>query len=239
MSLLVPNSKSKLLAHLQSSIVSKLIIAVCGLLLLAFVIVHLLGNLLIFTGTRDKINNYAHSLEQLGIAIDLIELFFVIVVIAHVAYAIFTAAKNSAARSKQYHYIKSAGKPSHQSIFSITMKYTGAILLLFAVFHVATFKFGVFTTIPYLTSEDGTKSKDIYELILVTFHQPSYTLIYLASIVALSFHLQHGCSSAIQSLGMSNPKYMSIFSILSTLLSLLIAIGFSSIPLCIYFGIIS
>jgi succinate dehydrogenase / fumarate reductase, cytochrome b subunit len=239
MTLLSSNSESSVLSRFRSSIVSKLIIAVCGLLLLSFTIVHLLGNLLIFSGTRDKINNYAHSLEKLGLVINLVELFLLIAAIAHIAYAIFTALKNSTARSEQYQYIKSAGKPSHQSIFSRTMKYTGAILLFFIVFHVLTFKFGLLTQIPSLTSEDGTKSKDVYELILLTFRQPSYTLIYLISIIALSFHLQHGFASAIQSIGISTPKYAKILASLSTLLSLLIAIGFSSIPLCIYFGIIA
>jgi succinate dehydrogenase / fumarate reductase, cytochrome b subunit len=238
MSLSAPNAKNNILPHFQSSIVSKLIISGCGLLLLSFTIVHLLGNLLIFSGTKDNVNNYAHSLEKLGLIINLVELSLVIAVIVHVAYTTFTAINNSTARSQKYQYIKSAGNPSHQSIFSITMKYTGAILLFFAIFHIATFKFGFLTTIPYLISKDGTKGKDFYELILTTFHQSSYTLIYLLSIIALSFHLQHGFSSAIQSLGLSNPKYMSIFSILGTLLSLSIGIGFSSIPLCIYLGII-
>jgi succinate dehydrogenase / fumarate reductase, cytochrome b subunit len=239
MNILSLNSKNSLVNRYNSSITSKLVISICGLLLLSFTIVHLLGNLLVFGGTKDKINNYAHSLEKLGLVTNLVELLLIIVVIAHVVSAITTALKNSAARSEQYYHIKSAGNPSHQSIFSITMKYTGAILLFFAVFHVATFKFGFLTTIPSLTSNDGTKGKDVYELIVVTFQQPSYTLVYLISIIALSFHLQHGFSSAIQSLGFSDPKYAKVFSILSTLLSLLIAIGFSSIPLCIYFGIIT
>jgi succinate dehydrogenase / fumarate reductase, cytochrome b subunit len=171
MSLSTPNPKTNILPQVRSSIVSKLIISICGLLLLSFTIVHLLGNLLIFSGARDKINNYAHSLEKLGLVINLVEFFLFVAAISHIAYAIVTTTKNSTARPEQYHYIKSAGKPSHQSIFSTTMKYTGVILLFFTIFHLLTFKFGFLTTTPYLISEDGTKNKDVYELILVTFHQ--------------------------------------------------------------------
>jgi succinate dehydrogenase / fumarate reductase, cytochrome b subunit len=238
MSLSSSNSTNNIFSRFYSSVVSKLIIAVCGLMLLLFTIVHLLGNLLIFGGTRDKINNYAHSLEKFGLVVNLVELFLFIAGTAHVAYAVAAASRNSKARPQNYRYLKSAGIPSHQSIFSTTMKYTGAILLLFIVFHVSSFKFGLLTTIPYFTTNTGEKIKDIYQLTIQTFQQPSYTLMYIASIVGLSFHLQHGFFSAIQSLGISSPRYTKVFRILSTLISLFIAIGFSSIPICIYFGVL-
>jgi succinate dehydrogenase / fumarate reductase, cytochrome b subunit len=232
------SQKSNIFSFFNSSVVSKLIIAICGLLLLSFTIVHLLGNLLIFINTKTIINAYAHSIEQLGSFISLVELFLLVAGITHVTYATVTAFRNSQARPEQYYYIKSAGKSSHQNIFSTTMRYTGGILLFFVVFHISTFKFGLLTTIPYVVSEEGSRIKDVYQLILGTFQQPSYILIYIISIMALSFHLQHGFSSAIQSLGIGSLKYVRVFSIISILLSLLIAVGFSSIPLCIYFGII-
>jgi succinate dehydrogenase / fumarate reductase, cytochrome b subunit len=232
------SQKNNLFTLFNSSVISKLIIAVCGLFLFFFTIVHLLGNLLIFSNTKTTINAYAHSLEQLSSFISLLELFLLVAGISHVTYATVTAFKNSQARTEQYYYIKSAGKPSRQNIFSTTMKYTGGILLFFVVFHVSTFKFGLLTTIPYVVSEEGSRIKDVYQLILGTFQQPSHILIYIISIMALSFHLQHGFSSAIQSLGIGSLKYVRVLSIIGILLSLLIAVGFSSIPLCIYLGII-
>jgi succinate dehydrogenase / fumarate reductase, cytochrome b subunit len=234
-----PDSRNNISSLFHSSIVIKSIISVSGLLLLSFTVVHLLGNLLIFSGVKDNINDYAHSLKKLTPFVNLVELFLLVAGIAHVAYATATAFKNSKARPEQYHHIKSAGKPSHQSVFSTTMRYTGGILFFFIVFHIMTFKFGLFSTVPYIINESGISIKDVYQLILMTFQQPFYVSIYIISIIALSFHLQHGFNSAIQSLGISSQNYTKVFGIVSTLISFSIAIGFSSIPICIYLGVIA
>jgi succinate dehydrogenase / fumarate reductase, cytochrome b subunit len=188
--------------------------------------------------TNSTINNYAQAIDRFGLLFNLAELLLLIASISHIVYAAIAAVWNLQARSERYHHIKSAGKPSRQSIFSTTMKYTGGILLLFIIFHVATFKFGFSTTIPYIKSMAGNNIKDVYQLIISTFQQPLYVLIYVVAAIALSFHIQHGFFSAVQSLGISNPNYPKILGFFSTLFSLLIAIGFSSIPLCIYFGIV-
>jgi succinate dehydrogenase / fumarate reductase, cytochrome b subunit len=239
MSLSSLDSKNNLFVAIRSSIISKLIIAIGGLLLLLFTVVHLCGNLLIFSGTNSTINNYAQAIDRFGLLFNLAELLLLTASISHIVYAAIAAVRNLQARSEQYHHIKSAGKPSRQSIFSTTMKYTGGVLLLFIIFHIATFKFGFSTTIPYIRSVAGNNIKDVYQLIISTFQQPLYVLIYVVAAISLSFHIQHGFFSALQSLGICNPNYPKILGFFSTLLSLLIAIGFSSIPLCIYFGIVS
>lgn len=238
MSLSSLNSKNNLFIAIRSSIISKLIIAVGGLLLLLFTIIHLGGNLLIFSGTNSTINDYARAIDQFGWVVNLVELLLLLAFMAHVAFATLTAVQNLQARAESYRHITSAGNPSRQSVFSTTMKYTGGILLLFLIFHVATFKFGIGTNIPYIIDNEGTKIKDVYQLIVLTFRQPTYILVYVGAAIALSFHLQHGFFSALQSLGISNPKYVKIFEVLSVLLSVLVAVGFAAIPLCIYFGII-
>jgi succinate dehydrogenase / fumarate reductase, cytochrome b subunit len=238
MSLSSLNSKNNLFTALRSSIISKLIIAIGGLVLLLFTIVHLGGNLLIFSDDRSTINEYSRAIDRFGWAVTLIELLLLFAFLAHVAIATVTARRNLQARTEGYRHITSAGNPSRQSIFSTTMKYTGGILLLFMIFHVASFKFGIGTNIPTIIDGEGTKIKDVYRLIISTFRQPIYLLIYVGAAISLSFHLQHGCLSALQSLGFSNPKYLKVFEVLSMLLSLLIAVGFAAIPIGVYFGIV-
>jgi succinate dehydrogenase / fumarate reductase cytochrome b subunit len=80
---------------------------------------------------------------------------------------------------------------------------------------------------------EGHAHPDFYLMAIDLLKQPLYAVIYILSFMALGFHLNHAIQSGFQSMGWEHSKYTPAIKIVSTLYSLLIAIGFSIIP--IYF----
>ncbi|MGL5508306.1 MAG: hypothetical protein ACRDB1_01715, partial [Microcoleaceae cyanobacterium] len=103
-----------------SGVVKKFVLAISGLLLFTFIVIHLLGNLLVFSNNPNLINLYAYKLESMGIFLHIIEALLLLAVICHAVYALVITLDNQKARPQKYYKIQSAGKPSQQNIFSRT-----------------------------------------------------------------------------------------------------------------------
>jgi succinate dehydrogenase / fumarate reductase cytochrome b subunit len=115
------------------------------------------------------------------------------------------------------------------------MIFTGSILLLFIVGHVWTFKFGPGMAEGYVTMIDGEPSRDLYRLVIETFKNPVYVIGYTVVMALLGVHLRHGFWSAFQSLGAIKPSARKTMQSAGIVVALLLAVGFLSIPLYIYF----
>lgn len=218
-----------------SSVLKKVILALSGLLLFTFLIFHLIGNLLIFNENWNAINIYARKLEGLGPFLWLIEFVLLTIFIIHIVYAIVISIGNSRARSQSYYKVKSAGPPSHKSIFSTSTIWTGILLLLFAAVHLKTFKFGAGIAEGYLAEIQGKSIRDLHRLIVEVFQKPWYVIGYVAAMIPLGMHLRHGFASAFQSLGANSGKYAGLIDRLGIFLAVLISGGFMVIPVWVYF----
>lgn len=217
-----------------SGVIKKFVLAISGLLLFTFVVVHLLGNLLIFSDNPNLINLYAYKLESMGIFLHIIEVLLLLAVICHAVYALAITQDNLKARPQKYYKIQSAGKPSQQNIFSRTMIFTGPILLIFMIFHLKTFRFGAGILDGYGVEVNGQIMRDFHSLIIDIFQQPAYAIAYILVMIPLGFHLRHGFQSALQSLGVNYPQLMPSLNKLSIVLSIILSLGFMAIPLYIY-----
>jgi succinate dehydrogenase / fumarate reductase cytochrome b subunit len=123
---------------LLSSIGSKVIVAITGLLLVGFVLTHMAGNLLIFLG-RDWLNDYAHHLKALGPLLWVLRLGLLAVFVVHVALSLQLNYTNNNARPQGYVYEETM----QASWASRHMVWTGLVLLAFIVYHLAHFTVGV------------------------------------------------------------------------------------------------
>ena len=208
----------------------KIIMALTGLFLVVFVIEHMIGNLIFLAGS-DAFNTYSHKLLSLGPLIWIIELILLAAFVFHAFYGISITLYNNQARPVKYRRLKSAGKPSRKTISSTTMIYTGAIVLIFLIIHLKSFKYGTY----YSTVVDGVEMRDLYKLMLEKFTTPLYTFGYVAVMVLLGFHLRHGFWSAFQSLGANHPRYYRAIYILGVIIAILLAVGFIFVPMWIYF----
>ena len=124
-------------AFFRSSIGRKILMAVSGLILIGFVIGHLVGNLQIFQ-EPDHINGYGAFLHSLGPTLWVVRLVLIAAVVIHIWAATVLTMENHAARKEKYdvkHTIRA-------TVSSRTMRWTGAVVLAFIVYHLAQFTFG-------------------------------------------------------------------------------------------------
>lgn len=210
--------------------------AITGLLLILFVIVHLLGNLSIFAGAK-AFNSYSHFLISTGPGVIIAEIGLLLIFIIHVIYATAVYLENRAARPEKYKKLKSKGDPSKKTLASVSMIFTGLTLLVFIVLHVKTFKYGPGIAEGYAVSYSaGHQIRDLHRLVVEVFHKPLYVIWYVFALVLMGFHFRHGFWSAFQSLGVAHPKYTQIIYSFAFVLAALLAIGFIFIPVLVYFG---
>ncbi len=216
----------------RSPIGKKLLTGITGIGLVAFVVVHLLGNLTLFF-SASAYNQIAYIVEQLGPVTYLVELILGAIIFLHIYIGTQIYLDKRKARPVDYAEYESAGEPSRQNLSSRTMIFSGLLLGLFLVAHLATFKFGTYYTLP--ETAPGTARRDLSRLVFETFHQPTYTAGYVVVMSLLGLHLRHGLWSALQSVGIATKPATYVAS---GVLGSAIALGFIGLPLSIYFGLI-
>jgi len=214
-----------------SSVGKKVITGLTGLALFGFVAVHLIGNLTLFIGP-GAFNAYAHFLETAvhGGLIYAFEAALIPIFLFHIISA-FTVAwtDRRAARKTGYKTMKNAGGKSRKTFSSITMIYTGALILVFVVGHIYLFKFSDHEV-------DAAGVKNLYKTVVIAFKQVGFTAFTVLVMIMLGFHLRHGFWSAFQSIGWANDKYLPILEKLALVFAILLAIGFVVIPVYLYFN---
>jgi succinate dehydrogenase / fumarate reductase cytochrome b subunit len=175
---------------LTSSIGKKFFMAVTGVLLGFFLIVHAIGNSTTLI-SKEVFNSYAEHLHSLGYLIPVFEIGLLIIFLTHVTFAFILFFENFQARDSRYQMQKSSGG---RTLGSRTMPYTGVIILIFIAIHLNNFHF-------------IEKTTTIGELVKSTLSQPVTGLFYIAAMVALILHLSHGFWSLFQTLGINHPRY--------------------------------
>lgn len=228
-------------SHLNSPIGKKLVTGVTGLGLTFFVLMHMFGNLSMFSGD-DAYNLYTHSLAKLGPLLYAVEIGLLVFFLLHARTGIMIWQGKRKARPQGYDVYKSAGRPSMQSSSSRSMAITGLILLAFLVFHLISFKFGPGGPgngdAAYLTTIDGVEMRDLAKLVREKFATTWYTFGYTAIMLLLIVHLRHGVWSALQSLGAMRPSLSPLVYTIGGLIGLGIGLGFIAMPLALFFGMI-
>jgi succinate dehydrogenase / fumarate reductase, cytochrome b subunit len=210
----------------SSSVGTKLLIGVTGLLLFAYLILHLAGNLMVFAG-EETFNHYAHALVSNPLVIPA-EIGLLLIFLLHIYKTVTMWTANQRARNIGYEKKSWAGHTSRKSIASTTMIWTGVITLAFVVVHLAQMKFGAW----YEIGEPPIR--DLYRTEVEIFSSPLWVAIYVVCMVLVGFHLRHGIASAFQSVGADHPVYTRRIAILGTTLAILIGGGFAVIPVWVY-----
>jgi succinate dehydrogenase / fumarate reductase, cytochrome b subunit len=209
-----------------SSVGTKLLIAISGLVLFAYLILHLAGNALVFFGP-SVFNEYSHQLISNPLVVPA-EIGLLVIFVVHIYKTVKMWFGNQVARPVKYAQKSWAGAPSRKSLASSTMIVTGLILLLFVIQHVSTFKFG-----PYYRVA-GTEVRDLYRLELEIFSNPLTVGFYVLCMVIVGFHLWHGVSSAFQSLGVDHPTHTPRIRAAGWIMAVVIAGGFVTIALWVH-----
>jgi succinate dehydrogenase / fumarate reductase cytochrome b subunit len=217
------------LSFLKSTLSRKNLMALTGLFLCFFLVIHLLGNLqlLLPPERAEESFNYYSNLLSGNIFIMMISYVLYFSLIAHAIDALVITLKNRRAAAKYaYDDRKQASK-----WYSRNMGILGTLLLIFLVVHFKDFwyvyKFGV---LPY----DRNGNKDLYLIVVHAFKSWWYVLVYVCSMFALGFLLLHGFKSAVRTLGLYHPRYAAYVQVFGVIYSYAITIGFSIIPVYVH-----
>jgi len=204
--------------------------SITGLFLMMFLLVHLTVNLMLLFGD-GKLFNFAANFMATNQLIEVIEPVLAIGFIVHIIYASIITLLNQRTRPTGYTQTSSNGVTSWASK---NMYILGGAIFIFLVIHLTNFfwkiKFGEVATLSY---DNGlTQMADTYSLVsglFITYWW--YDLIYIAGALLLGFHLSHGFWSAFQTLGWNNKIWIKRLEIIAYIYAIIIAIGFTIIPL--------
>lgn len=218
---------SWLVGGLRTTVGSKYLMGVTGLVLFLFTLGHMLGNLQVFAGP-ERLNAYAKSLQDLGPVLWVVRLVLLATLIVHVASAVRLTKLNRAARPTAY----SAWKPIQSTDASRTMMMTGLVLLAFIVYHLLHFTFGL-THPGHFDLRDSSGRHDVHAMVILGFQQPTLAVGYVVAMTFLALHLSHGVQSTFQSLGWNGRGWRRPVARVARALVALVVIGNFAMPLAI------
>lgn len=216
---------------LTSTVGRKILMAITGILMVLFVVVHLLGNTSIFIpGGLNAYAEHLHALPPLVWAFRLAMLTFLVV---HVLYGIQLTLENNAANPKGY-----AVKRQLKANFSSeNMIWTGLLLLIFIGYHIL--HFTVRVTPDIVQGVDSLGRFDVFTMVVSSFSHGIISLIYVAAMVVLFLHLKHGIQSFFQTMGWSSDRSLPVIVKIGAVAAVIFLVGYSSIPVSILTGILS
>ena len=217
----------------SSAVGKKWVMAITGAALLSFVIVHMIGNLHLYEGPVEM-QEYAEALRDLGdgivprtvllwaMRVGLIAAFALHI---HSAYGL---TRMSRAANRRY---KGEREYIAATYASRTMRWTGPIVALFLVYHLADLTWGHF-------NPDYVRG-DPYHNVSASLSNLPVAIWYVVANAALAVHIYHGAWSMLQSLGINSPNWNGLRRNLARLLAGVILIGNLSFPILTQAGVIS
>jgi succinate dehydrogenase / fumarate reductase cytochrome b subunit len=220
----------------RSSIGKKVIVAITGTVLAAYVILHMYGNLKAFQGAGaggTSIDAYSEWLRTVGEpalprngALWAVRALLLACLVIHVTGVVQLYGRNRAARPPGQD-----ARVIQRSFASRTMLAGGLFLLAFVVFHILHLTTG---TIDPGSFAEGAVYRNLYE----AFDNPLFVAIYVAAALVLGLHTLHGLWSSTQTAGWDKPNRNPTFRRLSAVIAFAVAVGFAAVPIAFWTGIL-
>ncbi|MEU4336208.1 succinate dehydrogenase cytochrome b subunit [Micromonospora lupini] len=226
---------TKTRSPIRSNVGLKAVMAVTGILLVLFLIVHMLGNLKIFTG-ETSFDHYAHWLRDIGTPLLphtwylwIQRTVLTVAVVAHIVAATVLARRARAARPVKYAHRKKV----RGSYAARTMRWGGVIILLFVIYHILDLTTG------HLNPQGDASNP--YGNVVADFAPERWyvTLFYTLAIVTVGFHLRHGAFSAFRSLGQQTPRGERRARAGALVLAVALCAGYLVVPFAVLTGLVS
>jgi succinate dehydrogenase / fumarate reductase cytochrome b subunit len=219
----------------------KYAMAITGIMLLGFVFAHMVGNLKMYLGP-SHLNDYAEFLRNLlvpilprTIALWLMRLGLIGAVLLHIHAAYSLTVMNRQARSVKY---QSPRDYQVASFASRTMRWTGILVALFVLWHLADLTWGFANNWGARAADGRFVRGDAYGNVVRSFERVPVTVLYIVANIALGIHLFHGVWSLFQSMGWNNPRFNKWRRHLATGFATVIVVGNVSFPIAVLAGIV-
>jgi succinate dehydrogenase / fumarate reductase, cytochrome b subunit len=215
--------------YILSTIGKKQMMAITGLAWCGFVTAHMLGNLL-YLVSAEAYNAYGHSITS-GNLYYAIEAGLAATLLGHMFFALLVVLGNRAARPVGYAVSPQGKSKTSATMASRTMAYSGALVLVFIVLHLITFRFGTY----YEGTAHGVPVRDLSRLMHEVFSSPGYVAWYVIALAVLAGHLSHALWSSLQTLGFIPGGKEATIRQLSYAFGIFVSLGFALNPLYIFF----
>ena len=216
----------------SSTLGRKLVMALTGLFLISFLLIHLIGNLqLLKHDGGHAFNVYAEFMSTNPLIQTISKLNFSFILI-HILWSAMLTVRNRKARGSEGYAVSS----SKSSIWSSrNMGILGTIILVFLVIHLKDFwaqmHYGGIPTLNY----DGKEVRDIYTIVAYWFAVDWYVGLYVFCMAGVAFHLWHGFISAFQTLGLNHMKYNPVINFVGKAFAIIVPALFAWIPIAMFF----
>jgi succinate dehydrogenase / fumarate reductase, cytochrome b subunit len=209
---------------LGTTLGKKVVMAVTGIVLFGFLIGHMVGNLQFFLGP-EVINAYAEKLREVPALLWAVRVGLIVAAVLHIGASISLVRIQRIARPVSYVKKQSVGS----TYASRTMYWSGPIVLAFLVYHLLHLTFGVV--------HPDFRHLRAYENLVAGFSNPIVAIAYIIAMGLLGLHLYHGLWSMFQTLGAAHPRYTPYMKTFAKVFTLVIVLGFISVPIAILAGI--
>jgi succinate dehydrogenase / fumarate reductase cytochrome b subunit len=220
-----PGPPSWPVALWRSFVGRKALMAVTGLVLFAYVLAHMAGNLQAFAGPA-RLDRYAEQLRAFPALLWTVRAVLLVAFLAHVVAGVDLFAFRRRARPIPYR----EWQPTSSTPAARSMVASGVLVLGFVVYHLLDLTFGV-TNPDFLAGQ-------VFHNVMVSFGRAAAVAFYLAALVGLGFHLWHGLYSASQSLGVSSRVVSPGIRRAAAVIATLVTVGFAAVPLAVLFGVL-
>ncbi|MBI1859325.1 MAG: succinate dehydrogenase cytochrome b subunit [Deltaproteobacteria bacterium] len=209
----------------RSTVGSKFIVGITGVLLSGFVLLHLLENTLILVGA-ETYNKYTHMLGQNLLVLYTLETILASIFLVHITTAVKLYFDGRKARPVAP---RPASGEKAATFAARSMILTGLLVLVFLVWHLKSFRFGPH----YDATYDGVVMRDLHKLVLEELSEGEELAIYLVAFAVLWAHLSHGVSAVFQSLGLMSSRAKRLRA-LALGFSTVVCLGYSGVLLWVY-----
>jgi succinate dehydrogenase / fumarate reductase cytochrome b subunit len=220
----------------RSYVGKKYVMAISGMVLMLYILLHMIGNLKLYLGP-EQINTYGEFLRTFGepalprtvflwiVRIGLIAAF---VLHIHAAYALTVANRQARGGGKRY---RSKRDYIAADFASRTMRWTGVIIGLFVIFHLMDLTWG--------NANPDFVRGDVYDNLVGSFSRWPVAVVYIVANLALAYHLYHGAWSMFQSMGWNNRRFNHWRRWFAIAFAVVIAVGNISFPIAVLTGAVS
>ncbi|MEV5505187.1 succinate dehydrogenase cytochrome b subunit [Streptomyces orinoci] len=216
----------------RSTVGKKAVMAGTGLIMLAYLVAHMLGNLKVFFGAGE-FNRYGHWIRTIGEPflhhmwfLWLARVVLTASVVLHGVSAYQLSRRDLAARPAKYRHSR-----RRSSYATRTMRWGGVILALFIIWHIL--------DLTTLTVNPNHQEGHPYQNLVASFDRWYVSAFYIAAMLALGLHIRHGFWSAAQTLGANSPRRDRALKAMANLLAAVLTCGFIAVPVGVLTGVVS
>lgn len=227
----------------SSAVGRKIVMAVTGIFLVLFLVVHVGLNACIFADWVDTsdngemFNKAAHFMGS-TIVTRIMEIILFVGFIAHIVQGYVVEAKNRQRRGAGYQVsLGSRGS----TWMSRSMALLGTLIFMFLILHISKFWWSSRVThdLEEVTYANGITMHNLFLRMYDVFQEPIIVIVYVLSVLFLGFHLWHGFHSAFRSLGVHNKKYLGLLKGLGYGFTVLVCVMFAAMPVSMYFNLVN